>query len=162
MDSVEDKAKYAAVTKLTPLREHDAPFTPCFLFFYGSLMDSDVLQAILELPTVPLTHKAFLEGFTIKMWGIYPAIIQGGGEKILGTVWKVDSETHFLRLAEYETSNYTWCPCNVELENGEVLSGCRTFCWAGDPKSKDLADGSFDLERYQKYFKQSVVRNSPK
>jgi len=121
-------------------------------------MDPEVLQAILDLPSALVVKKGFITGFSLKMWGIYPTIIQNGTGKVSGTVWEVHEEAHFLRLWEYETSSYTWCHCDVELDSGEILYGCRTFCWAGDPMSKDLEEGSFDLERYQRYFKASVVR----
>ena len=51
-----------------------------------------------------------------------------------------------------------WEECEAVLEGGEVLGGSRVFCWAGDPDSRELEEGSFDLERYQKYFKASVTR----
>ncbi len=73
-----------------------------------------------------------------------------------GTVWKVTSEAHFDRLAAYETAAYRWDECDAVLEGGEVLRNCRTFCWAGEPDGKELEDGSFDLERYQKF---QVVRH---
>ncbi|RDL36417.1 Uncharacterized protein BP5553_05769 [Venustampulla echinocandica] len=135
------------------------PFTPCFMFFYGSLMDSEVLQSVLSLQDTPTVAKGVIKGFSMKMWGIYPTIIPNNEGDISGTVWKVDLESHFLRLQEYETGAYTWCFCDIELEDGELLRGCRTFCWAGEANSKDLEEGSFDLLRYQKYFKASVVLN---
>ncbi|KAL1983406.1 hypothetical protein VTN96DRAFT_10388 [Rasamsonia emersonii] len=135
------------------------PFKPCHLFFYGSLMDPEVLQSVLGLPELPVLQKGWVTGFTIKMWGIYPALIPKDGDtKVMGAVWKVDEPSQFLRLMEYETEAYKWCPCTVHLCDGGVLPESRTFIWAGDPASKDLEDGSFDLERYQKYFKPSVVR----
>ncbi|KAH7355136.1 hypothetical protein BKA65DRAFT_497736 [Rhexocercosporidium sp. MPI-PUGE-AT-0058] len=97
-------------------------------------------------------------GCSMKMWGIYPTMIRNAEGTISGTIWKVDSESHFLRLQEYETGAYTWCYCDVKLEDGRELNGCRTFCWAGDVDIQELEDGEFDLPRYQKYFKSSVVR----
>lgn len=121
-------------------------------------MDPEVLQGILDLPMLPPIKHGNITNFAVKMWGIYPALVQNGKGKIFGTVWGVNSEDHFLKLAAYETSAYTWCECDVELEDGRIWRNCRTFCWAGDPDSKELEHGSFDLERYQKYFKASVVR----
>ena len=121
-------------------------------------MDSEVLQAVLGLLETPSVMKGTIQGFSMKMWGIYPTIIRNEKGKISGTAWKVDLESHFSRLQDYETDAYTWCLCDVELEGGEVLRGCRTFCWAGDADSRELDDGSFDLSRYQTYFKSSVVR----
>jgi gamma-glutamylcyclotransferase (GGCT)/AIG2-like uncharacterized protein YtfP len=140
------------------LQQKIEPFKPCYMFFYGSLMDPEVLQSVLGLGYLPSVAKGTAVGFSMKMWGIYPALIPSEGGRISGTVWKVESESHFLRLQEYETGAYSWCLCNVELEGGEVLHGCRTFCWAGDVHSRDLEEGIFDLLRYQKYFKSSVVR----
>lgn len=134
------------------------PFEPCHMFFYGSLMDPDILQTIAGLQEPPEIRRACINGFTVKMWGIYPALIPTGNGTVLGTTWEVTSEEQFRKLAAYETSAYTWCECEIELEDGNVLLGCRTFCWAGHPESRELEDGSFDLDRYQKHFKASVIR----
>ncbi|KFY18611.1 hypothetical protein V493_08472 [Pseudogymnoascus sp. VKM F-4281 (FW-2241)] len=139
----------------------EPPFEPCSFFFYGSLMDPEVLQAVLELSEMPIVESGYVGGFIMKMWGIYPALIPHEGGGVLGSAWRVSSESQFLRLKEYETSAYTSCACDIELSNGEVLRGCRTFCWAGDSDSKELDEGTFDLQRYQRYFKASVVRKSP-
>lgn len=129
------------------------------MFFYGSLMDPEVIQAVLDLPGLPTTIPATVSGFQIKMWGIYPALIPSNDDgKVVGCVWEVKSEDQFKRLAAYETAAYTWVECSVVLENGTVIEGCRSFCWAGEPDSKELEVGSFDLERYQKYLKSSVTR----
>ena len=154
--------------KLEPATRSDSapkgaepPFEPCPFFFYGSLMDPEVLQAVLELPETPIVESGSVCGFSIKMWGIYPALIPHEGGGVSGSMWRVNSESQFLRLKEYETSAYTWCACDIELSSGEILTGCRSFCWAGDSGSKELEEGSFDLQRYQRYFKPSVVRKSP-
>ena len=153
-----DKAHYWPFVKATKQNMPGEPFQPVHMFFYGSLMDPEVLQAILDLPEPPPTRPATISGFRIKMWGIYPTLIPSRSGSVAGTVWEVTSEVHFDRLADYETTAYRWDECDAVLEGGEVLRGCRTFCWAGEPESKELEDGSFDLERYQKYFKASVTR----
>lgn len=142
-------------------KDTETPFEPCPFFFYGSLMDPEVLQAVLELPETPIVESGSVCGFSIKMWGIYPALIPHEGGVVSGSTWRVNSESHFLRLKKYETSAYTWCTCDIELSSREVLSKCRTFCWAGGSDSKELEEGTFDLQRYQRYFKASVVRKSP-
>ncbi|KAH9219520.1 hypothetical protein DL95DRAFT_457194 [Leptodontidium sp. 2 PMI_412] len=128
------------------------------MFFYGSLMDAEILQSVLGLPDVPQMSKGEIKGFSMKIWGIYPTILRNTQGTISGTIWKVDSESHFLRLHEYETGVYKWCYCEVKLEDGRELKGCRTLCWAGNADSKELEEGEFDLLRYQKYFKASVDR----
>ncbi|KAF2112238.1 hypothetical protein BDV96DRAFT_498039 [Lophiotrema nucula] len=139
-------------------RHTEVPLVPFYMFFYGSLQDPEVLQAVLSLVSPPTVTPASIEGFAIRMWGIYPALIPCPNSIITGTAWEVTSQVHFARLAEYETEAYTWCECTVRLESGETLMGCRTFCWAGDAESKELEDGTFDLERYQRYFKASITR----
>lgn len=157
---LEQKFAAAANANYKP-EEAEPPFKPCFFFFYGSLMDPEVLQAVLGLLEVPVVEEGWVTGFAMKMWGIYPALIPRKGGKVFGMVWKVNAQSHFLRFMEYETSAYTWCSCDIELSNGETLRDCRTFYWAGDPDSKELEEGKFDLQRYQKYFKPSVVRKGP-
>lgn len=142
-------------------REPELPFEPCYLFFYGSLMDAEVLQTIAGLPEVPAVQEGSVTGLEMRMWGIYPTLIPCAGAQVSGTVWKVNEPGHFFRLQKYETSAYTWCSCEIRLSNGELLRGCRTFCWAGEVNSKELKQGNFDLEHYQKYFKASVVRKAP-
>lgn len=142
-------------------RNSEPPFEPCFLFFYGSLMDTEVLQTIARLPEVPAVQEGSVTGFEMKMWGIYPTLIPCAGGQVSGTAWKVNEPGPFFRLQNYETSAYTWCSCEIRLSNGEILRGCRTFCWAGDVNSIDLKEGKFDLKHYQKYFKASVVRKAP-
>jgi hypothetical protein len=44
------------------------------------------------------------------------------------------------------------------LEDGVVLERCHTLNRAGEPDSKELEDGNFDFEHYQKYFRGSVTR----
>jgi hypothetical protein len=36
------------------------------MFFYGSLMDPEVLQAILNLPNIPNTNSLTISGFQIR------------------------------------------------------------------------------------------------
>lgn len=137
--------------------KHDKSFQPCHIFFYGSLMDPEVIQAVLSLPETPSICPATISGFQVKMWGIYPALVANRLGQVTGCIWKANDEDHFNRLAAYETEAYTWAKCEARLGDESVLEHCRTFCWAGSPDSKDLEDGVFDFERYQRYFKSSVV-----
>jgi len=141
----------------------DQPFIPCYMFLYGSLMDPEVLQAVLSLSELPTTRPATIFGFKVRMWSMYPALIPGDGdEKVPGVVWKVEKEDHFKRLQEYETGAYIWTWCEATLDDDETIpEKCRTFCWAGDPDSKELEDGSFDLARYQRVLKPSIVKKRP-
>jgi hypothetical protein len=137
------------------------PFQPRPMFFYRSLMDLEVVQAILNLLDLPTMRPATIAGLRVKMWGIYPTLIPSPSREpgsVSGTVWKVTSEQQTDRLAAYETDAYRWDVCEAVLEDGEVIAGCRTFYWAGDPDDKELEEGNFDLAWYQMFFKPSVTR----
>lgn len=135
----------------------EKPFELCHMFFYGSLMDPEVLQTVLRLPDLPTTTPAIIDGYKIKMWGIYPTLVPAHGN-VSGVVWKLGSEEHFKRLVAYETHAYTWSNRSAMLQDGTVLFDCRIFVWAGLPDSEELEEGDFDLELYQMYFKPYVFR----
>ncbi|KAF1917594.1 hypothetical protein BDU57DRAFT_513932 [Ampelomyces quisqualis] len=141
--------------------EFGREFRTFHMFFYGSLMDPEVLQAILNLPDLPRMQPATITGYRVKMWGIYPTLVASSsseGGSIQGMLWETTSDKQIDRLAAYETAAFTPELCDAALVSGEVIKGCWTFCWAGEPDSKELEEGSFDLERYQRYFKPSVTR----
>ncbi|EEQ90431.1 hypothetical protein, variant 2 [Blastomyces dermatitidis ER-3] len=160
----------------------DPPWKTTYLFVYGSLMDLDVLQHVLALPSPPPPLRAAkLRNYKMKMWGPYPTLIpkpsssngsrtEGGegvdaaadDDAIPGKLYLVEHPAQFTLLERYETKAYAWRRCVAEFtdDNGSTStteqSGfeCRTFVWAGDPDSSELSDGPvFDLERYQKHFK---------
>jgi hypothetical protein len=127
------------------------------MFFYGSLMDTDILTRIARLPILPTMAPGTVSGFLMRMWGPFPTLIVSPSSKVSGTYWKCEDEAQFLRLKEYETDAYSWCFCDVETEDGGVLKGCRTFCCAGNPESDELEDGRFDLGVYQRNIKGMYV-----
>lgn len=154
-------ARFAAVDRANTARpdvtEMELPFKPCHVFFYGSLMDAQVLQTVAQLANPPPIRRGLVRGFRVKMWGIYPTVIPDKHGVVAGTVWHMDDPSHLPRLQEYETRAYKLCDCEVELEEGHRLLASKIFCWAGETDSPELEEGVFDFERYQKYFKPSVI-----
>lgn len=83
----------------------------------------------------------------MKMLGVYPVLIplrprpqshkeendeeerKKKKKRIFGTIWKVNTESEFLRLAEYETSAYTTCPCTVYLSSNSSSSSSSGRDW---------------------------------
>lgn len=118
------------------------------------------MRSVLELPDLPVVEVARIRGFEIRMWGIYPALIPSNDstKEILGTFWKVLNDLQVKRLCLYETDAYKTVPVPLITGAGDVIEDARTFIWAGEAGSSDLEDGAFDLERYQKHFKGSVIR----
>lgn len=155
---MQQKFDAAAAAETNGSARVDPPYKPCLFFFYGTLMDPSILQSVLDLSEPPTIQKGRITGFKVKMWGIYPTLVPGEAQdEVVGTASKIDSCEQFLRLRTYETSAYDWCYCTIELEDGSTIDNCRTFCWAGSPKSRELEEGVFDLKRWQRYFKPSVV-----
>lgn len=46
-------------------------------FFYGSLMFPRMLQHVLDLPELPELKPAHIVGLHMKVWGPYPALVDG-------------------------------------------------------------------------------------
>ena len=124
-------------------------FRPKFYFFYGSLMDPYQLARVLGLEEPPVTRPATIVGYSCKMWGPYPALIDGPpGAIVKGVAFEVQSQQAAARLAEYETDAYEEHACIIQFEGGEKVFG-MTFKWRDDPDDEDLREGNFNLREWQ-------------
>lgn len=120
-------------------------------FFYGTLMDPQLLSEILSLSATPILRPAKIVGYSLKLWGQYPALVDGEtGETVEGMVYHVEEPKHAERLAEYETNAYRPAPCLINVMDGEQSSEIRgtTFKYIGNPI--DISDGTFDLNAWLK------------
>jgi gamma-glutamylcyclotransferase (GGCT)/AIG2-like uncharacterized protein YtfP len=151
------QAKFAAAYRSGFKPVEPIPWEPTPYFFYGSLMDPEVLQSVLGLSETPKLQRGTISHFKIKMWGIYPEFVKAEGGIVEGMAWVVHTEEQLQRLQNYETSAYTSSYCIVDLADGGRIDFARTFRWNGDPDSRELEDGTFDILRYQKYFKPSIT-----
>lgn len=127
------------------------PWKPVHYFFYGSLMDENQLTKVLRLDSPPVLQPASIVGYSIKMWGPYPTLLDGPPDNVVnGMVYEVQKEAHEKRLAYYETDAYQCAACFIQPgEGGKQIFG-KTFVWARDPDDKDLSEGSFDFEMWKK------------
>ncbi|KAH6854730.1 hypothetical protein B0I37DRAFT_362901 [Chaetomium sp. MPI-CAGE-AT-0009] len=139
-------------------------FEPCTFFFYGSLMDPQVLMAVAGLDDQPDLQDVWIEGFEMKMWGgMYPVLLptnniddnSGVGHRIRGKAWRATTIDQCLRLQRYETSAYQPADCLLYHSGGSEPTKGLVFVWAGDPESDQLTEGAFDLEHWQKTHKPS-------
>ncbi|KJX98216.1 poly(A) polymerase pla1 like protein [Zymoseptoria brevis] len=116
-------------------------------FFYGTLQDPGILSEVLGLDSVPVLRPARIVGYELKLWGQYPALVDGpAGAVVQGSLFEVVDEDAAARLANYETKAYRPRPCSIRLENEgdeEAVDG-YTFKYGGD--TRELSEGSFDLE----------------
>lgn len=89
---------------------------PKRLFFYGSLMDPDVVRVIAETSTEPELHKASIHGFKVNMWGFYPTLVPGdAGHTVHGVYWQVENDRQLGLLQRYETHRYKPATCSIHI-----------------------------------------------
>ncbi|KAL3493504.1 hypothetical protein BJX62DRAFT_235332 [Aspergillus germanicus] len=96
-------------------------------FFYGTLSHPPLLRQILNLDDEPSLRPARIVGCECKLWGPYPALVDATNPQsvVNGYVYRVETEAHARRLADYETGNYCAECCHV---------------------TEDLDEGRFDLD----------------
>lgn len=127
-------------------------------FFYGSLMDPALLMEILGLEETPTLQRATVIGYSCRLWGQYPALVNGPeGGVVEGAMYDVQTEKHAARLAEYETKAYMAVPCQINLvgrdEPAKVFG--TTFRYVGP--DIDLSEGEFDLKTWLRHMGRECV-----
>lgn len=130
------------------------PFRREYCFFYGTLMDPHTLSQVLkssERP--PVMRRARVIGYEIKLWGPYPALLDGEPLHLIdGMAYEILSQTELDRLAAYETDKYQLRPCLIDLLNDDdsvekTIEGVA-FMWDG--QQDELREGTFDLKQWKK------------
>jgi hypothetical protein len=61
------QAKFAAASRIGFVPKEPIPWTPTMFFFYGTLMDPEILQSVLRLSELPQLQRGTILNFTIKM-----------------------------------------------------------------------------------------------
>ena len=118
-----------------------------FYFFYGTLMDMDQLAKVLQLPHRPRSYPAKIVGYSCKLWGPYPALVDNPtGAVVYGVAYEVQSSEEAERLQAYETDSYMPNGCLIKFKDGSQVLG-TVFKWNGDESS--LREGTFDLKDWQ-------------
>lgn len=105
------------------------PWKPVQYFFYGSLMDERKLTEVLRLTHPPVLRPASIVGYSIKMWGPYPTLVDGPpGNVVNGMTYEVQNEANEGRLAYYETKAYKCTTCLLSLRREETRLLGRRLC----------------------------------
>ena len=112
-------------------------------------MDPPLLSEILGLPERPMLRPAKVVGYSLKLWGQYPALVNGpAGAVVEGTAYGVEDAKQAERLVEYETRAYHPSPCRILFTDGkepEAATGL-TFTYGRNPT--DIREGTFDLDTW--------------
>lgn len=97
-----------------------------------------MVREILDLETNPDFRSASISGYECKLWGQYPALVDG-------IVYRVQTVEGAKRLAAYETSNYCPQDCCIRRTGGQDpgQEDGYVFKYVGD--RKDMSEGVFDL-----------------
>ncbi|KAK3904333.1 hypothetical protein C8A05DRAFT_31871 [Staphylotrichum tortipilum] len=132
-------------------------FQPRTLFFYGSLMDPEVLARVARLwRQTPLLEDAWIEGFELKLWGgKYPVVLPTTGTataatdakdgdadassdgtaatappRVHGKAWLTTSQNQLDWLQYYETDAYEPVECEVHVGKEGEGEGEMRKGWA--------------------------------
>lgn len=114
-------------------------------FFYGTLQDPSMLKEILDLPSTPVLRPAHMVGYALKLWGQYPALVDGT-TVVCGSAFDVPDEAAAQRLADYETNAYRPEPCNIRFSQDGKESLSEGFVFKFHGKPADLSEGDFNLD----------------
>ncbi|KAL2015035.1 hypothetical protein VTK56DRAFT_6439 [Thermocarpiscus australiensis] len=124
-------------------------YKPVYYFFYGTLMNPNILKHVLDLKIKPVLRPGKVYGYELAKWGDYHALIDSEpGRVVTGCAYLVQSVEEEYKLAYYETNAYSLEHCKIYFTDGpdgreddEPAFG-RTFMYAGDAQA--LKHGRFD------------------
>lgn len=134
-------------------------FNPRYYFFYGTLMDADVLQAVTEVEEYPILHEATVSGYIMKIWNDrHPAVLPTNQptDIVKGKVWLATTVDQCLRIQMFDTVAYRPANCIVETSDGKRAPALVSE-WAQGAHSDELSDGTFDLELWQARYKKDML-----
>lgn len=149
MIASQSKAEDTEPAPCNPVTNYPS-FRKEYYFFYGTLMDPATLMKVLDFSEEPTLLPAKVIGYYIKLWGKYPALLDGKpGNWVYGMAYEVQSQEHLDRLIAYETEKYEIESCGIypiDYDDNvrDVLTG-QTFLWNGKPE--ELSEEEFSLEK---------------
>uniref|UniRef100_A0A0W0FX60 Putative gamma-glutamylcyclotransferase n=1 Tax=Moniliophthora roreri TaxID=221103 RepID=A0A0W0FX60_MONRR len=133
-------------------------FRPRLMFFYGTLTLEHLRKRLLgtdargDPPGGP-PKDATIRGWSVKMWGPYPALVESESKEdsvVHGKVWLVLDEEQLQRIQRYDGKQYRMAAVDVYVEGSSTPETGYTMVWNSD--FGVLRDGSFDPSAF--YFRQ--------
>ncbi len=104
------------------------------MFFFGTLMDADILAAILERsPAAAEREVAYLRGFrrVFVAGRPYPMLIEQTGGRVEGVLVHGLSERDCARLGYYEGWEYVTAPVTIRTLSGKTIETEMFTCSSG-------------------------------
>lgn len=153
--SLEEEHGLRLPASVSSLASQVGIFKKRYCFLYGTSKDSARLAEVLQHKTddqPPKLRPAKLVGYHIKLWGQYPALLDGPpGNEVFGAAYEIQSPMEVVWLRAYETRKYAHRPCLIQLlddaEEGDKEVKGNTFMWNGQPD--ELTEGEFSLEEWK-------------
>ena len=130
---------------------------PLPLFFFGTLMDPDVLGLVIGRPVARAAlEPARLEGFRrLRVEGAsYPMLVADPEGVVEGRLWREASAADRARLDAYEGEGYERVPVEVETASGERLVA---EVYLGRPGRLRPSVEPWDLASWQARFKRHYL-----
>ncbi|CAG8064486.1 unnamed protein product [Penicillium salamii] len=131
----------------------DDPIRDENCFFYGSLIDPDMLMQVLgSARPLPFMRRARVTGYEITLWGPYPALLPKPLHRVdffSGMVTDLLLPTQLDRLAHYETNKHRCQPNLIDILNEDdgIERTIEGVCLVWDGKFDELRGGTFDLKQ---------------
>lgn len=146
MSTSERNATEGAETAVTPL------------FFFGTLMDADVLGLVIGRAVAPgELEPARLHGFrrVRARRASYPVLVPDPGASVEGVLWRAGTALERARLDAYEGPGYALAPVEVETAAGERV---RALVYRAVPGALEPSEEPWDLARWQARYKAAYLR----
>ena len=87
-------------------------------------MDPKTLAQVLRLPFRLTTQPAKIVGYSCKLWGPYPALVDNPpGAIVHGVAYEVQSSEEVGYLQAYEADSYRHRGCLIEFGDGREVAG---------------------------------------
>lgn len=116
------------------------------LFFYGTLMDPEILASVLERqPSPQATEAGWIVGYRrfYVRGETYPSLIHAGPEdRVHGTLYRPRSASEIARLNRFEGEEYRALIVEVKLSSGRRVASWAYF--AIDPLGVSTEEWSFE------------------
>lgn len=128
------------------------------LFAFGTLRDSDVLEAVLARPASEVDRvPALLRDYRVAKLPdeSYPILIRSPGERAEGLLLRALSDRDFQRIAFFENTEYQLEPCRVELADAQSVDA--VYCSEGTTASGERE--VWFLEHWQRTEKPKFIQD---